>query len=176
MILLVRIKLGIFDTPPTAAILKKEIADWFLGHTNKEVEKLSLRHFGPVLSLHKANYVFEHKYLSVLAQFRLGVAGLGNRVPRVGHVRKLCCPLCPTHFINSELHLVCECPAVSSLRAASGVTSFLNHCISMSVSMDGAYDRFVCGLDWSGGSVPLGSYLDRGKAMDDLRKLWLSKK
>ena len=171
----IRSKIGMFVAPATVSTMMKEISDYFLASVNSEVQSLVLKTLTPLRAFTKASYVFEHEFLSVLAQFRLGVAGLGNRDPRLGHQRQSYCPLCPVLVVNDELHLVGTCPSVSGLRAETGITSFMNDCRSKNISLTVAYQRFVNGEDWSGNQVPLPSYIERGRALAALRKCWLSR-
>ena len=171
----IRSKLGIFTIPPSARLLKQEIGDWFLADINNTICASDLRLLHPMESLTREPYVCEHEYATIVAQFRLGVAGLGNKEPRLGHQRQPYCPLCPVQSINCEQHLVCECPAVQSKRVETGISTFITLCSLKGFVMDTIYRLFVTGLDSNSKLISQSSALERGRSLRDLRACWLDK-
>ena len=171
----VRSKLGLFSVPPSEKLLKIDIMDWFLSSLNAEINSLDLPALLPVVRLDRASYVCEHKNASVLACFKMGVAGLGNREPRLGHLRQPYCPLCPTRQVNNELHLVCECPSASVVRSSTGISSFLTQCTLRGFPMNVSFKLFVNSFDCEFKPISQTSSLERGMALDALREAWLSR-
>ena len=171
----IRSKLGIFGVPPSDKLLKMDISDWFLADMNKVIISLNLPSLHTVDYLCRAPYVCEHKNASTLAKFKLGVADLGNREPRIGHQREIFCPVCPNQTPNCELHLVCECPSVSAMRSETGITSFLNHCLLQGVSLQEAYSFFINGQNCYGVTIPSTAVLERGSSLLALRDCWLAR-
>ena len=111
----------------------------------------------------------------MISEFKLDCASLGDRQPRLGHVRKPFCPVCPMNVPNTGLHLLFSCGSVSGLRIESGVQAFVNQCLLKGFSLIGAYKLFVNGLDASRKVLSRSDYLERGKTMKDMREMWLTK-
>ena len=98
-------------------------------------------------------------------------------VTKLGYMRKIYCPLCPVHIqhLNNCLHLLFVCGSLSSLRVASGIQSFITSCTVQNKSLESAYALFVNGEDLVGQPISVRDYLERGRCMNDMRSLWLSK-
>ena len=170
----VRSRLGMSSIPPSAALLKLAIKEWFLSDINNSVANSSLLLY-PLDCLNRAHYVCEHEHASTFSQFRLGVAGLGNKAPRLGRHRQRYCPLCPTQALNCEYHLVCVCPAIHAKRAETGITSFINHCTVKGIPLVDVFKLFVMGLDSNGKLISRSDVLERGHALHDLKECWLGR-
>ena len=128
----------------------------------------------PLKQFRRSSYVCENEHASTLAQFKLAVAGLGNRQPILGRQRQRTCPLCPVPTANCEQHLVVECPAVRVKRFETGITSFLTQCWVHDLPIDVAFRYYVTGLNCKGELEPRSTILDRGMALRDLREDWLA--
>ena len=150
--------------PPSVKILKSDISDWFIADLNLAISNLALPALTCVEKLGRIPYVCEHDSSSTISKFRLGVAELGNREPRLGHQRERFCPLCSTNQPNSEFHLVCVCQAVSAKRSEIGLTSFINQCLYHGSSLKDAFCYFINGLDCYGKPVARADVLNRGVA------------
>ena len=169
----IRSKLGMFACVPAPSVMKGLVGDYFLKQTNISV--LSLRWISPLKRLNRCSYVCENEYSKVISEFKLDCASLGDRQPRLGHVRKPFCPVCPMNVPNTGLHLLFSCGSVSGLRIESGVQAFVNQCLLKGFSLIGAYKLFVNGLDASRKVLSRSDYLERGKTMKDMREMWLTK-
>ena len=141
---------------------------------NSTVKSLELPALGLVKSLKCSSYVCESSYSSVIAAFKLGNAELGNRAPRDGHLRRSLCPLCPVPSPNSEFHLVMCCSALSAMRSATQISTFITSCHMKNIDLQTTYSLFMNGKNSDGKDVDVNEYLERGKCMEDLRRLWLS--
>ena len=160
---------------PVAApsLLKSLTKEYFLAKTNLIAS--SLEGLLPLKNLARARHVCENEFSSVISQFKLECAGLGNKQPRTGHLRKPFCPACPTRTPNTGAHLLFECGSVSTLRRDTGIQSFLTLGLHRGLSRIQCFSYFVNGLDTKGQSINKLDYLERGKAMNDMREKWLSK-
>ena len=166
--------LQLFTVPQSRKILMSHISERFLMNLNSDVQELELPALGLVRSLKCSSYVCENTYSSVIAAFKLGNADLGNRAPRMGHLRRSLCPLCPVPSPNTEFHLVMCCSALSPMRSATQISTFITACHMKNISLASTYSLFINGKDSNHQNIGLQEYLERGKCMDDLRKLWLS--
>ena len=168
-----RTELGIFNAPSNQRIWKNISSEHFLAKCNSVVS--THQWVRPLKTLARAGYVCENDLSSVITEFKFDNAGLGNKAPRVGYPRKPFCPLCPVKYPNSEFHLLFTCGSVSQLRQDTGIMSFINICLLKEISLETAYTLYVNGEDFNENPVTFTSYLERGKCMDDMRQLWLSK-
>ena len=113
--------------------------------------------------------------LWLIAQFRLGVAGLGNKEPRLGHICQPFCPVCPTNPGNCEQHLVCDRSSVYLKLADTGITTIITQCLSKGFVMEYLYGLFVAGLDCERKPIPFAEYLECWQSLHDLRQCLLQK-
>ena len=169
-----RSNLQLFIVPQSRKILMSHISEKFLMNLNSTVKSLELPALGLVKSLKCSSYVCESSYSSVIAAFKLGNAELGNRAPRAGHLRRSLCPLCPVPSPNSEFHLVMCCSALSAMRSATQISTFITSCHMKNIDLKTTYSLFLNGKNSDGKDVDVNEYLERGKCMEDLRRLWLS--
>ena len=112
---------------------------------------------------------------AVITEFKFECAGLGNKQPRLGHVRKPFCPVCPVNAPNSGLHLLFISGSLSPLRWQTEIQFFLNLCLRKGFSLEETYRLFVNGYDWNNNPVSKTDYLERAKCMNDMRDLWFTK-
>ena len=169
----IRSELRIFTSTNIPSFWKPLSAEFFLARCNKSLEKHQW--VRPVKKLSRASYVSENDMSAVITEFKFDNANLGNKSPRLGYMRKLYCPLCPVQHLNNGLHLLFVCGSLSLLRVASGIQSFITACSVQNRSLESAYALFVNGEDVVGKSVSVQDYIERGKCMNDMRALWLSK-
>ena len=169
----IRAMLGIISPIAAPSSLKSISSECFLSKINSEIT--SHKWLLPVKKLSRANYVCEDSFATVIAEFKLDHAGLGDKKPRIGYSRKPLCPVCPNQTKNSGLHLLFECSSVSALRCSTGIRAFMTQCLHKGMTLSECYLNFVNGLDTNGNPLPVRDYLERGKCMWDLRELWLSK-
>ena len=169
----IRAQLGIFSPVPAPSIMKKLVGEYFLAKTNECVS--TLRWFQPLKKFSRASYVCENESSAVLTEFKLDCAGLGNKQPRLGHVRKPFCPVCPGRVPNTGIHMLFSCGSTSSLRLTTGIQAFITQCLLRGISMIGAYKLFVNGYTSQRKPISQSDYLERGKSMNDMRALWLTK-
>ena len=120
-------------------------------------------------------YVCESEWSTVISEFKLESEGLGNKHPRNGRPRKPYCPVCPVKVENSGFHLLFCCSSLSKLRFETGISSFMTDCAMKKLSLHDSYILFVNGENSAKSPVSVSEYLERGKSMFDMRKLWLSK-
>ena len=149
------------------------VNEYFLAKTNLAAS--SMQWILPMKKFSRSRYVCENEFSSVIAEFKLECAGLGNKQPRPGHLRKPFCPVCPVRSANNGLHLLFECGSVAALRCETGIQSFLVQCLNKGLSLAQSFTTFVNGLDSHGQPLNQQDYLERGKAMRDMRDLWLTK-
>ena len=164
--------LHLHSAEPAPSILKGLINEHFLTQTNLVVS--TMKWLQPIMKLTRQNYVCENEFSSVITQFKLDCAGLGDKKPRTGHSRKQFCPVCPVICPNTGPHLLLECGSLAYLRRITGISSFLEQCTMKNLSQSQCYSYFVGGLTSDGHQLSRREYLARGKAMRDMRDLWLS--
>ena len=169
----IRTRLGVFSAHHRPAVWKQISNKYFLSSLNKLFVQLPWLQTQD--SLHRLLYVCENKWSTVIAEFRMGCEGLGNKQPRSGYNRKPFCPVCPQQQQNTGIHLLFSCSSLSKLRSETGISSFLTSCSIRGVSLSEAYRIFINGLDSENKTVSKSTFLERGKCMDDMRQLWLTK-
>ena len=169
----VRAALGVFFATSDPGKLKKSVGDYFLASVNRSAS--SLTWIMPLMSFSRASYVCENVLSTVITEFKLECEGLGNKQPRLGHIRKPFCSVCPGNIPNTGLHLLFKCGSLSGLRQETGIQSYVNLGLWKGLSLDETCRLFVNGLDWSKKTVSKSDFLERGKCMSDMRILWLTK-
>ena len=110
----VREQVGLLEMPPTSSILNRIMEQWSVECVNQRISLLSLPSVGELTRFERQSYVYEHQGLSILAQFRLGCAGLGNKQSRFGALRLKRCPLCCQ--LLDELHVAFTCMDLEKFR------------------------------------------------------------
>ena len=169
----IRSELGIFKARFKAVEWKRITYNYFLSLTN---QTLALTPWlKPLDGFVRLPYVCESQWSTIIAEFRLGCEGLGNKQPRSGHARKPLCPVCPTIQQNNGYHLLFECSPLSALRAKTGIATFVTSCAFRSIDSQEAYSLFITGYDYLGKPISLSNFFERAKSMNDMRELWLSK-
>ena len=151
-----------------------QLSPYFLKETNSSLETLTLPAVSPVKRYQKLRYVTENPSSTVLAKFRLANADLGNRAPLPGHRRFSSCPLCRGPNCD-EVHLVCQCPSLASERRRFGIGRFFGLCGLQGLGIQVSYRYYLEGRDPVGEPISLQDYLDRGKALEQIRKAWWGK-
>ena len=119
-------------------------------------------------------YVFDHKYLAVIAAFRLGSVNLGQTLP-VFNLELKTCPLCSTLSPNNEEHLLITCPALKRTRQDTGISRFMMCCSLKNLSPQQMFRMYVGGLDLLGHPLGLKDFLQRGAAMSAMHSAWIAK-
>ena len=168
-----RATMGLYSASPKAGQVRAKIRDYFLASVNSTVS--SLPWIMPLKNFSRAFYVCEDVLSTIITEFRFDCAGLGDKQPRFGHVRKPFCPVCPYNVPNTGLHLLFSCGSLSRLRQETGIQSYVNLCLRLGFTMDETYRLFVTGCDWNKNPISKSDYLERGKCMRDIRDLWLVK-
>ena len=171
--LLRRVTLELFSPVPAPSEMKSLVGDYFLAKLNTSIS--SLNWVLPVERLCRSSYVCEAENSSVITQFKLDCAGLGDKQPRLGHSRKPLCPACPLNVPNTGIHLLLSCESVTALRIETGIQSFIVECEQNGLSLSECYKNFVNGLDSHSKPVQKQLYLNRGNCMKNMSNLWLSK-
>ena len=169
----VRTTLGIFGAPSDPRVCRQLASEHFLQKTNSVAANLAW--IRPQEGFSRLPYVCEDDLSAVITEFKFENEGLGNKQPRQGRPRQPFCPVCPVRVTNCGLHLLFCCSSLSSLRAESGITTFMNLCAWKGFSVKDSYDIFVNGEDSNRSPVSVTDYLYRGKCMQSMRKLWFSK-
>ena len=168
-----RASLQLYTPVPQPSVLKGITSEFFLSKAN--ITASSLQWILPMEKLSRSSYVCESDYSTAISEFKLECAGLGNKQPRTGHLRKPFCPVCPNRCPNNGPHLLFECGSVSALRSETSLQSFLTQCQGKGLSTSQSFLNFVNGLGTDGQPIEHHDYLERGKTMRDMRDLWLSK-
>ena len=169
----VRSKLGLFATPSVPKVWKQLTYEHFLSRTNADAS--SFASIRPLKSFSRLPYVCESDWSTVITEFKLQNEGLGDKCPRQGRQRQPFCPVCPVRQPNSGLHMLFCCSSLTSLRSETGISSFMTLCTWKGFSMQETYAMFVNGEASDGSLLPVPEYLERGRCMHDMRKLWFSK-
>ena len=169
----IRTTLGILSPIAAPSTLKSIISEYFLSKLNSNIT--NYKWLLPIQRLDRANYVREDPLSSVISEFKLDHAGLGEKIPRLGHSRKPLCPVCPNQVKNTGMHMLFECSSVAALRCSTGIRSFMTLCLDKGMTLSQCYLKFVNGLDSNGNPIKVVDYLERGKCMHDMREAWLSK-
>ena len=151
-----------------------EIADkYFVHKTNQALSKLQWVH--PIEKLSRQPYVSENQLSTTITEFKFENENLGNKAPRSDRPRMKHCPLCPVPSLNSGIHLLFNCPALSRIRSHTGISSYINQCTLFNLSIEDAYRRFVNGQTASGYELSVENYLERAKCMHVMKTVWFSK-
>ena len=174
----IRSKTGAINFFVNKQAVRIQCMDFFLDWTNREIMSLSLPAVSPVRYLSRLPYVCEGTASSTISQFRLANAGLGNRFPVMGRARQKLCPVGPKRppvmVLNSEFHLVAECPGVGELRERLGITRFFNLSRLNGYGPHAAFKLFLEGLDEKGSKVEVSVFLVRVRKLADLRDAWIT--
>ena len=169
----IRSLLGIFISSPHPGVWKRLVHDYFINVTNNEISSLAC--VLPIKRFSRLPYVCESEWSTVLAEFKFGNEGLGNKQPRNGLPRKPFCPVCPIRIESSGLHLLLVCTSLSSLRSETGISNFVNQCSWKGLSLLEIYVLYVTGCDSNKVPIALQAYLERGNCINAMRQLWLTK-
>ena len=164
--------MNLFDAVPAPSLLKSQVGTYFLAQTNSAISSYGVL---PIEGLTRASYVCEGENSSVIAEFKLDCARLGDKQPRQGYTRKPFCPVCPVNAPNTGIHLLFSCSSLSALRVECGIQSFITQCLLKDMSLNDCYRNFINGLDSNNKPITKQAYLERGKCMMDMRGLWFSK-
>ena len=162
--------------PLSMHVFYKLVNDHFVDLTNRQVGLSKTTCVNPITKFSRCKYVMEGEPSSMVAKFKFGNAGLGNRFPRPGHlVTQTCCPLCPTMTLNTEAHLTFFCFAVEAVRKQqTSFASFRNMCQAKGYSDDKMFNLFINGMDCNGNPVSVEVLLVRGQDLQVLTKAWLA--
>ena len=169
----IRSQLCMFSPVPAPSMLKSLCNEFFLARYNTSISTMAW--LLPKKTFDKAAYVCESEFSSVIAEFKLDCANLGDKQPRIGHVRKPFCPVCPQNTPNSGLHMLFFCGSLSALRQETGIQSFIIQCLNDGLSIMDCYRHFINGLTSKGKPITRDAFLERGKTMKDMRDSWLTK-
>ena len=151
-----------------------EITDkYFVHKTNMALSKLQWVH--PIEKFSRQPYVSENQLSTTITEFKFENENLGNKAPRSDRPRMKHCPLCPVPSLNSGIHLLFNCPALSRIRSHTGISSYINQCTLFNLSIEDAYRRFVNGQTASGYELSVENYLERAKCMHVMKTVWFSK-
>ena len=165
--------MSMYTTIPAPSLMKNMSSEHFLSTINSTISSYSW--LLPMNTFTRSVYVCENQYSHVISEFKLDCANLGNKQPRQGYDRQPTCPVCPGNVPNTTMHMLFCCSSVSGLRHLTGIQSFMTQCQLHGLSLTEAFKYFVNGLTWRGDPVDRQEYLERGKSMNDMRDLWLSK-
>ena len=169
----IRRECSLFVEPPTMKYLATHMHQWALARTNSSISSHSLPFVSLLTSFMKKPYVYAHRYLSVLAAFRLSNAGLGNKIPLPGSPVQTSCPLCLGVHKLTEAHVLFTCPAVRNTRRETGITLFLTQAAVHGHSESRSHHLFVTGYDLSGKTLDMENYKQRAVAMLNIKSAWL---
>ena len=166
-------KIKMFNLVPTARGLDIHLNEWAIQETNDKISMLKLPCISPVTEFSRQNYVYEHRQLSVVAEFRLGCAGLGNKAPNVAGFRSRSCILCSKEL--NEQHVAFSCTEIEKIRRSqTTISTFRNQCrLLVNDRVDVAYIKFVNGLDVYGVEIPRTEHKTRGHMLHIMRNTWL---
>ena len=168
----VRKKIGMLEMAPSLKYLSKHLESWAVQGVNDKLGKLSCVTILPMKKFSREVYVWEGEGTGIMAAFRLGSAGLGNREPRRGQgAREIWCKLCSG--VLNERHVAFSCSAVEQYRKnETEITFFRNVCRRQNIHEKQAYRRYVTGYDWNGLKVSKNDYTRRGMELKGLVKFW----
>ena len=165
--------MNMFTPIPALSLMKNMCVEYFLSKINNEISSHSW--IFPIKALARSSYVCENELSSVITEFKLDCAKLGNKQPRQGYVRQPVCPVCPVNVPNTPMHMLLSCGSVAALRHETGIQSFIVQCHHQGLTLTECYTHFVNGLTSEGKHINRKDYLERAKIMNNMRELWLSK-
>ena len=171
----IRKETSLFVEPPSLKYLSVHMHQWAIARTNTLISSHNLPFVTLITSFKKQPYVFAHKFLSVIAAFRLSNAGLGNKCPISGFTVHNSCPLCSSVYKLDEAHILFTCSAVRDIRRDTGISLFLTQSALHGNSMSKSHYLFIAGFDLSGNMVNMETYKQRAAAISALRAAWLNK-
>ena len=161
--------------PPTLRYLSTHMHQWAVARANTMITSHNLPFVTPISSFKKQPYIFAHKYLSVIAAFRLSNAGLGNKYPLAGFSVHDSCPLCLSISKLDEAHVLFSCTAVKDARRETGINMFITQSALQGISASRTHYLFIAGYDLSGKTISMESYKQRAVAISAMRAAWLLK-
>ena len=135
---------------------------------------LRLPSLKPIDKLQVRDFVTEEKESQAISRIRYFSANLGNKAPRPGFDRRAFCPLCPVVNVLSELHLF-SCPALSSIRDKTGITSFFNICRIKGHSLESTFYIFVNGLGMDYKKIKIEDYKCRRESIAAIVSTFIEK-
>ena len=127
----------------------------------------------------------------VLSSWMMDQPPLGHKSPKPGYARLVYCPACRdfnsipvlltsrhASFLNTVIflfrHVLENCVAVSAVREAEGIQSFLELSREAGLSRVAAYRAYILGQDCRGVPVQVDAHLARGDSLSRLTDAWLS--
>ena len=162
----------LFALPPTERGLDLHLTEWSLSEVNKKISSLTLPCISTLTCFQRQNYVYEHRSLPTIAEFRLSCAGLGNKAPNREGFRWKNCILC--HQTLDEEHVAFMCPQLEGHRRThTSITSFRNHCRLLDLHLSSSYVNFVNGLDVYGVAVSKSDHKERGNMLASIKTAWM---
>ena len=166
-------KIKMFDILPTERGLDLHLNEWAINETNRKISMGKLPCISPITEFSRQSYVYEQKQLSIIAEFRLSCAGLGNKAPNNAGFRSKDCILCSREL--NEQHVAFTCPEIEKTRRQqTSISTFRNQCrLLANDSIDVSYAKFVNGQDVYGVKIPRSAYKDRGHMLFTMKNTWL---
>lgn len=161
--------------PVTIKNLSLDITSYFLQTLNGKLNELSLQGVSNQESFIPAMHLSEHESAQYISKFRLGMAGLGNNIPRQGYPRVRQCTLCAGSQPNSEYHIFIKCNSLKEVRLQTGIQHYINKASIGGVSDADIFKNFLAGKETNGEDSVLNDVLkDRGNSLKLLCDRYLS--
>ena len=114
----------------------------------------------------------------VLSSWMMDQPPLGHKSPKPGYARLVYCPACRDFnsipVLLTSRHVLENCVAVSAVREAEGIQSFLELSREAGLSRVAAYRAYILGQDCRGVPVQVDAHLARGDSLSRLTDAWLS--
>lgn len=114
----------------------------------------------------------------VLSSWLASVAVIGARGDLKDVARMKFCPAC--RGITDEIfdltlqHVLQVCEAVAPFRDAGTLSVFFAECKARGLASTAAYTLYLTGKAPDGSPVPRRDYMERGDALENLRREWLT--
>ena len=163
-------EVGFSEGIPSPSQIDKRLMEWCLARINSTIVHQNLPGLQPVSHFKREPYVYNHRFLGIIASFRLGNSGLFKKFPSPPPK----CPVCDEWEPLCDRHILLECAGLSNVRLSSNLLAFKENCQAKGHNLETTFKFFIGGLDSLGHSIPLSDYILRGQTLVDMSKEWLN--
>ena len=160
--------------PCSTSKLDVHLKSHFLGLLQSKINELKLPGLSMICDFSPSLHLSEVLASQVISKFRMGVAGLGNKIPRKGYNQVSVCKLCNSGP-NNELHIVTYCPALQEVRKTTGLLVYINSSLLAGNTYEVTFANFLEGFSAIGDEkVTQHILIQRGKILRILLDVYLS--
>merc|ERR1712105_189462 len=160
----IRQEVNMLVMPSSKSMISLLLNNHFANMVNKSLASMDLPAVSMITRFHCGRFVSEDEPIKEINRFLMSNAAIGYKVPRVGYLRQMFCPLCPRQVLLCEIHLF-SCQSLSGVRKETGIDTFMNLCMLYGNNFTTAYMFYLNGKDINGYWVQKDDMYSRGKAL-----------